>query len=224
MRAEDEPITLKEKACRPVCRRQSVMIERGNPLFAVTQVTRKVTKFREKTAKANRLGLSWTDKGIMAEEVYAPKVEDRSLEETEWQEQGAREEAWKLAKSDFKIQGENKATFFSPSENWCLTASTLKPEEREFGVESGASMHMISKKDLHSAELEIVTTSRSPTTVATANGEVQTHEEATVYVKELEKSWLWKSSRTRQQYCRQESFAMKTDTLMNGSIIKNHIS
>ena len=47
MRAEDEPITLKEKACRPVCRRrQWVMIEQGNPLFAVTQVTRKVTKFR----------------------------------------------------------------------------------------------------------------------------------------------------------------------------------
>ena len=48
-------------------------------------------------------------------------------------------------------------------------------------------MHMISKKDLNSADLETVTTSRSPTTVKTANGEVQTHEEATVYVKELEK-------------------------------------
>ena len=32
--AEDEPITLKKKACRPVCRRQSVMIERKDPLFA----------------------------------------------------------------------------------------------------------------------------------------------------------------------------------------------
>ena len=39
-------------------------------------------------------------------------------------------------------------------------------------------MHMISKKDLNSAELETLTTSRSPTTVITANGEVQTHEEA----------------------------------------------
>ena len=47
-------------------------------------------------------------------------------------------------------------------------------------------MHMISTKDLNSAELETVTTSRSPTTVMTANGEVQTHEEATVYVKELD--------------------------------------
>ena len=46
-------------------------------------------------------------------------------------------------------------------------------------------MHMISTKDLNSSELETVTTSRSPTTVSTANGEVQTREEATVYVKEL---------------------------------------
>ena len=34
-----------------------------------------------------------------------PKFEDRSQEETEWQEQGAREAAWKLAKNVFKIQG-----------------------------------------------------------------------------------------------------------------------
>ena len=47
-------------------------------------------------------------------------------------------------------------------------------------------MHMISKKDLNSAELETVTTSRSLAIVITANGEVQTHEEATVYVKELD--------------------------------------
>ena len=42
-------------------------------------------------------------------------------------------------------------------------------------------MHMISKKDLNSAELETVTTLRSFTIVITANGEVQTLEEATVY-------------------------------------------
>ena len=51
-------------------------------------------------------------------------------------------------------------------------------------MDSGASMHMISKKDLNSAEMDTLTMSRSPTTVITANGEVQTHEEATVYVKE----------------------------------------
>ena len=47
-------------------------------------------------------------------------------------------------------------------------------------------MHMISKKDMNSVELKTLTTSRSPTTVITANGDVQTHEEATVYVKELD--------------------------------------
>ena len=47
-------------------------------------------------------------------------------------------------------------------------------------------MHVVSKKDLNFAELETMTISRNPTTVMTANGEVQTREEATVYVKELE--------------------------------------
>ena len=89
-------------------------------------------------------------------------------------------------KSKVPAKQRERATFFSPSENWCLLASNLKPEEREFVVDSGASMHMISKIDLNSAELETVATSRSPTTVITANGEVQTHEEATVYVKELD--------------------------------------
>ena len=44
-------------------------------------------------------------------------------------------------------------------------------------------MHMVSKKNLNlnSAESETIRTSRCPTTVMTANGEVQTREEATVY-------------------------------------------
>ena len=118
----------------------------------------------------------------------APKFEDRSQEETEWQERCAREAAWELAKNFRKLKEKHKTAFFSPSENWCLPApSTLKPKEREFVVVSGASMHMISKKDLNSAELENVTMSCSPTIVRSANGAVQTHEEATVYVKELEK-------------------------------------
>ena len=46
----------------------------------------------------------------------APKFEDRSQEETVWQEQGAREAAWKLAKSVFKLKEHQRAAFFSPSE------------------------------------------------------------------------------------------------------------
>ena len=45
-------------------------------------------------------------------------------------------------------------------------------------------MHMISKKDLNDAEMDTLTKSCGPTTVITANGEVQ---EATVYVKELDR-------------------------------------
>ena len=45
-------------------------------------------------------------------------------------------------------------------------------------------MHMISKKGLSDTELDTLTKSCSPTIVITANGEVQTREEPTVYVKE----------------------------------------
>ena len=86
----------------------------------------------------------------------APTFEVRSQEETEWQERCAREAAWRLAKNIQKLMEKHETAFFSPSENGCLLApSTLKPEEREFVVDSGLSMHMISKKDLNSAELEL---------------------------------------------------------------------
>ena len=67
----------------------------------------------------------------------APKFEDRSREETEWQELGAREAAWKLAKSVFKLQEHERAAFFSSPETRCHLSSTLKLEEREFVVEKG---------------------------------------------------------------------------------------
>ena len=111
----------------------------------------------------------------------APRLQNLRIgpqEETEWQEQGPREAAWKLAKSVLKLKEHERTTFFSPSESRCLHASNRKPEEREFVVDSGASMHMISKKDLSDAEMDTLTKSCSPTIVITANGEVQTHEEA----------------------------------------------
>ena len=72
----------------------------------------------------------------------------------------------------FKLKEKDKAAFYFPAEEWVLpAASTKELEERKFAVDSGASMHV---------------TSRSPTTVMTANGEMQTREEATVFVKELD--------------------------------------
>ena len=40
--------------------------------------------------------------------------------------------------------------------------STIKPEEREFVVDSGASRHMVSKSDLDAAELETMKISKYP--------------------------------------------------------------
>ena len=140
----------------------------------------------------------------------APKFEDRSQEETDWQERCAREAAWRLAKRVLKLKEKNKAASFSLSENRCLPArSNLELEEREFVVDSGASMHMISKKDLNSAEMDTLTTSCSPTTVMTANGEVHPHEEATVCVKEL---YMFLTMKVFE------------DTHTSGLLVKNHIS
>ena len=76
-----------------------------------------------------------------------------------------------------------KATFYSTSDEWVLpAASTIKPEEREFVVDSGAS---VTRKDLNSAEMETVRVSKRPKSVVAANGEL-TKEEATVYVRELD--------------------------------------
>ena len=67
-----------------------------------------------------------------------------------------------------------------------IIASTKEPEERKFVAHSGASMHVVSKKELNSAELETMRISRSPTTVMTAKGDLQTRKEATEDVKELD--------------------------------------
>ena len=92
-----------------------------------------------------------------------------------------------LPKTCTNSKKKDKATFYSPTNEWIMpAASTIKPEDRVFVVDSGANMHMLSRKDLNSADLETVSISKCPTTVVTATGEVLTREEATVYVKELD--------------------------------------
>ena len=86
---------------------------------------------------------------------YALKFEDGSQKEIEIQERCARDDAWRLARNILKLKETDKTTFFSPTNEWSLPApSVVKPEEREFVVDSGASMHMLSRKDPNSAELE----------------------------------------------------------------------
>ena len=120
-----------------------------------------------------------------------------------------------------KLKEHERATFFSPSENRCFLASNLKLEEREFVVNSGASLHMISKKDLNSAEMDTLTKSCSLTRVITANGEVQTHEEATVYFKELEKFLTMKVLENTPAVL---SLGKLCDENESGSTVKNHVS
>ena len=118
---------------------------------------------------------------------YAMKFEERSHEETERQQRCARSKAWNLAKNIHKLEENDKAAFYSPSVELVLpVASTKDLEEREFVVDSKAGMHMVSKRDLNSAELESTRILTRPTTVMTANSEVQTRDEATVYVKQLD--------------------------------------
>ena len=119
------------------------------------------------------------------ESPYALKFEDRSQEENSRQQRCAQSKAWNLSENICKLKENDKTTFCSPVEEWVLlAASTEEPEEREFVVDSGASMHMVIKRVRNSAELEIMRTSRSPTAVMAVNGEVQTRKEATVDVKE----------------------------------------
>ena len=84
-------------------------------------------------------------------------------------------------------------------------------------------MHMISKKDLSNAEMDTLTKSCSPTIVITANGEVQTHEEATVYVKELDifltVKVLENTPELHGKLCDENGYSYEWI-----SMVKNHIS
>ena len=90
-------------------------------------------------------------------------------------------------KVSFNSKNTNRATFYEPISARATPVPTSEsPEEREFVAEPGASMHMLSKKDVSSKEMEALRRSRNPTKVLTANGEVQTNEEAHVYVHDLD--------------------------------------
>ena len=85
---------------------------------------------------------------------------------------GAKNKARDLAKNVFQLKAKDKATFYFPTEAWVMLAPSLNnSEEREFVAYSRASMHMLSKKDSRSGELEILRRSKIPTTVVTANVE-----------------------------------------------------
>ena len=83
---------------------------------------------------------------------------------------------------------------------------------------------MISKKDLNDAEVDTLTQSCSPTIVLTANGEVQTNEEATVYVRELEKFLTVKLLEDTPAVLLLRKLCDEHGYSKSGSTVKNHIS
>ena len=83
----------------------------------------------------------------------------------------------------YKLENANKATIKTPTEARVMRAHTSKrPDEREFVVDSGASMHMMSKQEIRSDDMEIFRRSRNATVVLTTNREVHTCEETQVFV------------------------------------------
>ena len=103
-------------------------------------------------------------------------------------------------------------------------SSTITPEEREFVVDSGASMHMVSKKDLNKTELETVKISKNPIMVVTANDEVPTKEEATVFVRELDLFVTVMLREIHRQFFHLENSAKNMGTVTIGRVARNHTS
>ena len=116
----------------------------------------------------------------------APKFGERSHEEALHQERCGRKAAWDLATYIHELKTSDKTTFYTPIEAKAMLAPTsTRPEEREFVVDSGASMHMMSKKELSSEEMDTLRRSRTPTVVLTANGKCTPVKKKQVFVHDL---------------------------------------
>ena len=85
------------KPPKPVLRKSSDM-QKPNQCLKFTKAIARHTKIRDQNPSLGYIGLGESHQRSS----NAPKFEDRSLEETDWQEQCAREAAWKLAKSVLK--------------------------------------------------------------------------------------------------------------------------
>ena len=86
--------------------RKSTDMQRPIQRVRFTKAIARHTKIRDQNPS-----LGYICPGEPHQRPNTPKFEDRSQEETVWQEQGAREAAWKLAKSVLKLKEHQRATF-----------------------------------------------------------------------------------------------------------------
>ena len=67
----------------------------------------------------------------------------------------------------------------------CCILVTLWTHRSTIHVDSGASLHMMSKQELTLGGKETIRKSKEPTVIATADGKAESTEDATVYVNDL---------------------------------------
>ena len=134
----------------------------------------------------------------------APRFEERTPDDTLLNERCARRVPWDLAKIVYKRRKTDKTTFYSPIEARAMPAPTSK------------------LPDLSSDEMDTLRRSRMPTTVVTANGEVQTIEEAQVYIHDFDLFVTVQSLEvTPAALSLEKSSAKKMDIPMSGPAGKN---
>ena len=91
----------------------------------------------------------------------APRIEERTRDETLQQERCARGVAWDLAKSICKLKHTEKASFYSPIEAKAMSAPTSK-NSRGIRGRFWASVRTTSKSESSSEEMGTVKRSKKP--------------------------------------------------------------
>ena len=134
-----------------------------------------------------------------------PRFEGRTPEETSRQEDCAREAARDLSKNIFKLRAEDKTTFYSPVETKAAVLVSRNTEDPMFVVDSGASVHMLSKKDSSLDELDTLRRSKKRV------GRCRQTRRHKCTCRTLTSSSQFKFSKKRYRFYRLESFAQKTE-------------
>ena len=92
-------------------------------------------------------------------------------------------------------------------------------ENREFNVDSGASLQMMSKNELTSGEKETIRRSKEPTVITTARGAAESTEEATVYVNNLDVFVTMMHLKDSLAVLSLGSLCESTELLLDGKVI-----
>ena len=119
---------------------------RGDPMQKVLNAIRKV-RFTKSTLRASirekkgqLLGKNKC-RFLVSEVPHAPKFEDRPTKRLDDKSDVPNVRLGILPKNNYKLTENDRATFFSPTKKWVLpSASSRESEEREFVVDSRASM------------------------------------------------------------------------------------